>query len=173
MIPSAVQPDPMELIMLAAPTPTDCPCGSPRSYADCCQPLHNGLPAPSAGRLMRSRYSAYTLGLIDYLVATTWPAQQRELDVQAMAEWSNNSRWLGLRVEHESDTGNNADRAQVTFTARWADADSSSHEQRECSSFVRLNQRWYFITPECPVSAGRNDPCPCGSGRKFKQCCRY
>lgn len=153
--------------------PTDCPCDSAKGYADCCQPLHNGQPAPSPGRLMRSRYSAYTLGLIDYLVLTTWPAQQPGLDRQAMTDWSHNSRWLGLSVEHESTVQEDTDRAQVTFTARWADADGSAHKQRECSSFVRLNQRWYFITPEITVSTGRNEPCPCGSGRKFKQCCRF
>ena len=47
---------------------------------------------------MRSRYSAYVLGLIDYLVATTLPAQQAQLDRRSMEEWSRQSRWLGLQV---------------------------------------------------------------------------
>ena len=58
------------MITLPTISPTDsCPCGDGQPYADCCQPLHEGQPAASAGRLMRSRYSAYTLQLIDYLVA--------------------------------------------------------------------------------------------------------
>lgn len=158
--------------MQAAPLPMDCPCGSANAYSTCCQLLHNGQPAVSPGQLMRSRYSAYTLGLIDYLVLTTWPAQQPGLDRQAMTDWSHNSRWLGLSVEHESAASEDADRAQVIFTARWADPDGSTQEQRECSEFVKLMQRWYFVTPELTVAAGRNEPCPCGSTRKFKQCCR-
>lgn len=121
---------------------------------------------------MRSRYSAYTLGLIDYLVATTLPAQQAQLDRRAMGEWSHNSRWLGLTVEQE-DPATTANRTQVTFTARWADPDGSQHSHRECSDFCKLGERWYFIDPNHPLDSGRNDPCPCGSGRKFKQCCRY
>ena len=57
-----------------------CPCGSGIALDDCCGKWHQGQPAPSAERLMRSRYSAYTLSLIDYLVATTLPAQQAALD---------------------------------------------------------------------------------------------
>jgi len=61
-----------------------CPCGSGIALDDCCGKWHQGQPAPSAERLMRSRYSAYTLGLIDYLVATTLPAQQAALDRDSM-----------------------------------------------------------------------------------------
>lgn len=116
---------------------------------------------------MRSRYSAYTLGLIDYLVATTLPAQQTALDRDSMRAWSLASTWLGLEVEGSEllDT-----HAFVTFTARWHDGDSE-HSHRERSAFVRQAGRWYFIDPTVPLKAGRNDPCPCDSGQKFKKCC--
>lgn len=149
-----------------------CPCGDSHPYARCCQPLHEGQPAAHAGRLMRSRYSAYTLGLVDYLISTTLPAQQGQLDRHAIEQWSRESEWLGLQVTRE-DTDGTAHRAQVSFIARWADPDGKQHSHMECSDFCRLGERWYFIDPNHPVSAGRNDPCPCGSGRKFKQCCRY
>ena len=126
--------------------PPACPCTSGQSLADCCGRYHAGTPAPSAEQLMRSRYSAYVLGLIDYLVATTLPAQQPGLDRQAMAAW------------------------RVTFTARWHDAEGD-HSHRERSAFVQHDGRWYFIDPTVPLQAGRNDPCPCGSGVKFKKCC--
>ena len=150
-----------------------CPCGDGNSYADCCQPLHQGQSAAHAGRLMRSRYSAYVLGLIDYLVETTLPAQQTQLDRQAMEKWARDSNWLGLQVTREDPASGNSSRTQVTFTARWTDPDGSQHSHVECSDFCRLNERWYFIDPNHPVNIGRNDPCPCGSGRKFKQCCRH
>jgi SEC-C motif domain protein len=147
-----------------------CPCGSNQAYAECCQPLHNGTPAAGAEQLMRSRYSAYTLGLIDYLVGTTLPAQQALLEIEHMRVWSEQSEWLGLSVEQVND-GAGSNRAQVTFVARWADPDSSQQSHQECSDFKRLGERWYFIDPNHVIKAGRNEPCPCGSGRKFKQCC--
>ena len=147
-----------------------CPCGSGIALDDCCGKWHQGQPAPSAERLMRSRYSAYTLSLIDYLVATTLPAQQAALDRDSMRAWSLGSTWLGLEVEGSEliDT-----HAFVTFTARWHDGDGE-HRHRERSAFVQQAGRWYFIDPTVPLKAGRNDPCPCGSGQKFKKCCaRY
>ena len=144
-----------------------CPCGSGIALDDCCGKWHQGQPAPSTERLMRSRYSAYTLGLIDYLVATTLPAQQAALDRDSMRAWSLGSTWLGLEVEGSEliDT-----HAFVTFTARWHDGDGE-HRHRERSAFVQQAGRWYFIDPTVPLKAGRNDPCPCGSGQKFKKCC--
>ena len=144
-----------------------CPCGSGIALDDCCGKWHQGQPAPSAERLMRSRYSAYTLGLIDYLVATTLPAQQAALDRDSMRAWSLGSTWLGLEVEGSEliDT-----HAFVTFTARWHDGDGELRH-RERSAFVQQAGRWYFIDPTVPLKAGRNDPCPCGSGQKFKKCC--
>ena len=144
-----------------------CPCGSGIALDDCCGKWHQGQPAPSAERLMRSRYSAYTLSLIDYLVATTLPAQQAALDRDSMRAWSLGSTWLGLEVEGSELINTHA---FVTFTARWHDGDGE-HRHRERSAFVQQAGRWYFIDPTVPLKAGRNDPCPCGSGQKFKKCC--
>lgn len=147
-----------------------CPCGSTLALAGCCGRLHAGAAASSAEALMRSRYSAYALGLIDYLVDTTLPAQQAALEREAMAAWSAQSHWLGLSVEEHRPLGGTPERAQVRFVARWQDA-AGEHAHRECSDFVRLDGRWYFIDPTVKLKAGRNDPCPCGSGQKFKKCC--
>ena len=147
-----------------------CPCGSTLALAECCGRYHAGAAPATAEALMRSRYSAYVLGLIDYLVATTLPAQQAALDRAAMATWSAQSRWLGLSVEEHRPLGGTPERAQVTFVARWQDADGE-HAHRECSDFVRIDGRWYFIDPTVALKAGRNDPCPCGSGQKYKKCC--
>ena len=146
-----------------------CPCGSTETYQQCCQPLHGGAAAPAPERLMRSRYCAYTLGLVDYLIVTTLPAQQAELDREAMEQWSRESRWLGLEVEHADPP--KGDRAQVTFVAHWADPGGRPHSHRECSDFLHRAGRWYFLDPNHALKTGRNEPCPCGSGRKFKQCC--
>ncbi|QXH77189.1 YchJ family protein [Pseudomonas salmasensis] len=147
-----------------------CPCGSGNLLDACCGHYHAGHPAPCASALMRSRYSAYVLGLVDYLVATTLPAQQAGLDRNAIDAWSAQSTWLGLEVESSEVFGGQPEHAFVTFTARWHDA-TGEHSHRERSSFVQNEGRWYFIDPTVEVKAGRNDACLCGSGQKFKKCC--
>ena len=147
-----------------------CPCGSGNLLDACCGHYHAGHPAPCAEALMRSRYSAYVLGLIDYLVATTLPAQQAGLDRQSISAWSAQSTWLGLDVESSEVFGGQPEHAFVTFTARWHDS-QGEHSHRERSSFVQNAGRWYFIDPTVQLKLGRNDACPCASGQKFKKCC--
>lgn len=147
-----------------------CPCGSGSRLDECCGRHLAGTPALTAERLMRSRYSAYVLGDIDYLLQTTLPAQQAGLDRAAMQAWSLQSTWLGLTVEKTELPAERPAHAFVTFSAHWRDG-SGEHVHRERSAFVRCDDRWYFIDPTVPLHAGRNDPCPCGSGAKFKKCC--
>jgi SEC-C motif-containing protein len=119
---------------------------------------------------MRSRYSAYVLGLIDYLLDTTLPVQKSSLDRESISQWSAQSTWLGLEVENAELLGGKPEHAFVTFTARWHDA-TGEHSHRERSAFVQNQGRWYFIDPTVQLMSGRNDACPCGSELKFKKCC--
>ncbi len=112
-----------------------CPCGSGDLLLACCGRYHAGQPAPGAEKLMRSRYSAYVLGLTDYLVQTTLPVQQGGLDREAIAQWSAQSTWLGLEVEGSEVFGGKPEHAFVTFTARWHDGNGEhSHKgvRRSC-----------------------------------------
>lgn len=78
---------------------TACPCQTGKRYAECCQPFHlKQTFASTAEQLMRSRYSAYTLVNIPYIVETTVPSQQKLLDQTAMKEWAENTKWVGLSV---------------------------------------------------------------------------
>jgi SEC-C motif-containing protein len=149
---------------------TTCPCGSEQLLTLCCGLYHAGTPAPSAEALMRSRYSAYALGLIDYLAHSTLLAQQAGLDHDAIRAWSLGSTWLGLEVEQAQLIEGEPQHAYVTFTAHWRDA-GGAHSHRERSAFVRNNGQWYFIDPTVELKLGRNDACPCASGQKFKKCC--
>ncbi|PKM26273.1 MAG: hypothetical protein CVV09_07260 [Gammaproteobacteria bacterium HGW-Gammaproteobacteria-13] len=149
---------------------TTCPCGSGQLLTLCCGRYHAGTPAPSAEALMRSRYSAYALGLIDYLVHSTLPAQQAGLDQNAIQTWSLGSTWLGLEVEQAQLIEGEPQHAYVTFTAHWRD-EGGVHSHRERSAFVRNSGSWYFIDPTVELKLGRNDACPCASGQKFKKCC--
>jgi SEC-C motif-containing protein len=119
---------------------------------------------------MRSRYSAYVLGRVEYLLDTTLPVQRDGLDREAIAQWSAQSTWLGLDVESAELIGGQPEHALVTFTARWHDAEGE-HRHRERSAFVQHEGRWFFIDPTVSLKAGRNDACPCGSRQKFKKCC--
>lgn len=147
-----------------------CPCGSGQNLSGCCARYHNGNLPNSAEELMRSRYSAYVLGLVDYLVSSTLPVQQTQLDRAAISAWSSQSQWLGLEVQSQQMLSAEPAHAWVSFIARWQDQDGK-HAQQERSAFVQINQRWYFLDPSVPLKASRNDPCPCGGGQKFKKCC--
>lgn len=147
-----------------------CPCGTGATLQDCCGRYHAGARPDDAESLMRSRYSAYVLGLIEYLVDSTLPVQQAQLDRAAIGAWSSQSDWLGLKVQSSQLLPGNPPHALVSFVARWQDEDGEQ-SQHERSAFVQVAQQWYFIDPSVPLKATRNDPCPCGAGQKFKKCC--
>ena len=117
-----------------------CPCGLGRPYAACCGPLHAGAIAETAEALMRSRYSAYVLGDIDYLLAT-WHADTRpaRLDLGDVAA----TRWLGLEVRRHAMTGD--DSAIVEFVARYKSGGSPAVRLHELSRFVREDGRWFYV----------------------------
>lgn len=146
-----------------------CPCGSGHSYQDCCQPLHLGKQqAETAELLMRSRYSAFVLGLIPYLQATLHPSMQQADDAETLEETIVSTRWLGLQII-ASPTADNQ-RAEVEFIAFY---DASPFGQlHERSRFIYEGGRWFYLdgTMLPPVKLARNEPCFCGSGKKFKRC---
>ena len=118
-----------------------CPCGSTRPYARCCGRFHAGplhLGAPDAELLMRSRYSAYVLGLGDYLLAT-WHPTTRPTGIDPDPA---GLRWLGLEVRHHVHEG--GEHATVEFVARSKLA-GRAHRLHETSRFVRENGRWWYV----------------------------
>ena len=124
---------------------------------------------------MRSRYVAWSLGLIDYLFATTWSQQQSGLDRKEMEDWAERTQWQSLEIL-DTVAGQPGDtQGEVEFLARFQlPPVQAIQEHRERSRFVYEHNRWFFVDPSLPVrsvSVGRNDPCPCGSGKKYKKCC--
>jgi SEC-C motif-containing protein len=156
-----------------------CPCTSGRSYGECCEPHLAGkaLP-PTAEALMRSRYTAYVVNQVDYIAATDHPARRNEFDRKAAEAWATKSEWLGLEVKDVVAGGANDQRGEVEFIARFKLA-GKEHQHRERSTFEKADGRWCYVDGTTPAqkpfkneapTAGRNDPCPCGSGKKFKKC---
>lgn len=150
-----------------------CPCQSGLNYQACCGVFHSQLALPSsAEQLMRSRYSAYVLGLIDYIVETTVPAQQEALDVDLIQQWSSQSHWLNLEIIQSLDVGSR--HSTVEFKAYFTnklDITQAVNIHHEHSAFVKTAERWYFIDPTLQQYPTMKQPCFCGSGKKFKQCC--
>jgi SEC-C motif-containing protein len=150
-----------------------CPCGSLQPYMQCCQCLHDfSQTANSAEQLMRSRYAAFALSKIDYIVQTTAPAQQKLLDVQAITDWSQQNQWLGLTIV-SSQADLKPRHAKVEFIAHFKNKPNGQDEQRhhELSSFVQIDTRWYFLDPTVQPMPSLKSACLCGSEQKFKRCC--
>ena len=117
--------------------PTVCPCGRGR-YAACCGPLHAGQLAASAEDLMRARYSAYVLGLGDFVLGS-WHASTRP--ATAASDDDARTTWLGLSVKRHEARG---DRATVEFVARYR-VGGRGHRLHEVSRFLREEGRWYYV----------------------------
>ncbi len=134
--------------MSAPPLPAGpCPCGRrdrrdrPLAYALCCGRYiddFDGVPAPDAESLMRSRYSAFVRERADYLLST-WHSRTRPPDLNFEA----GVRWLGLEVRARSMS--DGEHAEVEFVARHRDANGRASRLTERSRFVRENDRWYYV----------------------------
>ncbi|EKF76053.1 SecC motif-containing protein [Alcanivorax hongdengensis A-11-3] len=142
-----------------------CPCQSGLPYTQCCQPLHQGTAAASPEALMRSRYSAFVLRLTDYL-RESWHPHTRPATLQLDGE----EQWLGLEILASESQG---DQGRVHFRATCRDAAGFSVLEEQ-SRFEKVDGHWRYRDGDARVQAlkpGRNDPCPCGSGKKYKKCC--
>lgn len=153
-----------------------CPCGSGQPEAACCGAWIAGTPAPTALALMRSRYTAYVRGEIEYLLATHDPATRGGVDVEGVTRWSRETQWLGLEIVATERGGEADDEGIVEFIARGVTR-GTPFAQRERSRFRRVDGAWVYVDGTIvqeparrAISAGRNDPCPCGSGKKYKRC---
>lgn len=150
-----------------------CPCGSSLEYSSCCQPIHTDpRQALKPEQLMRARFSAHVLNMPDFVVATYHPSCNALAEKEAIAQ-SVDSQWTRLEVV-STESGSNDDEGFVTFNAYLIE-DNQELSLSERSRFLREEQQWYYIDGELSempnIKVGRNDSCPCGSGKKFKKCC--
>lgn len=122
-----------------------CPCGSNLDEAVCCAPVIAGTtPATTALALMRSRYTAYVRGAVDYLVATHAPPARDRLDRAAIAAWSRDTHWLGLEIVATERGGVGDTAGVVEFIARGLTA-GRPFAQRERSRFTKVDGRWLYV----------------------------
>jgi SEC-C motif-containing protein len=156
-----------------------CPCGSGLPYTECCEPYITGTQKPpTAEALMRSRYTAYAEHAVDYIINTCIPDEgKRNIDVKETRAWSEKSTWQGLKILSVTK-GSPADtEGTVEFEASY-ERDGLKDIHHEKARFKKLDNNWFYeegdIVPKTVVRAvpkvGRNEPCPCGSGKKYKFC---
>ena len=146
-----------------------CPCDSGIEYNLCCLPHLNASQHPAKpALLMRSRYTAFVLHHADYLVNSWHPSRRYPGLVSELSEGFSSAEWLGLTIFEEAD-GKEDNEAYVSFVARFQESGNLT-AIIERSRFLKENDRWYYVDGIRP-SFGRNDACPCGSGKKFKKCC--
>lgn len=122
-----------------------CPCGASDVEAACCGLyLEGSLPAPTALALMRSRYTAFVRGAIDYLIETHDASTRNAADRAAITTWSRDTSWLGLEIVATERGGETDDDGIVEFIARGV-TNGAPFMQRERSRFRRIDGRWYYL----------------------------
>ncbi len=160
-------------------TMSKCPCQSGKPLNDCCEPFIKGKAIPkTAEALMRSRYTAFALQDMDYVEKTTDPDKLSDFDKEASVKWASQSEWTGLEVKAVEKGGEKDHHGIVEFIAHFK-INGIDHQHHEVSEFHQHDGRWYFFDGKlvqapfvkAEPKIGRNDPCPCGSGKKFKKCC--
>ncbi|OMH24724.1 hypothetical protein BKD30_07585 [Tersicoccus phoenicis] len=121
------------------PAARACPCGSGAGYTECCGPLHDGGSAPTAEALMRSRYSAYALGLDAYL-RDSWHPSTRPLAI----ELDDGTQWRRLQIVDVDRGGADDDVGVVEYRAGYRNPRGAAvlHER---SRFRRENGRWLYV----------------------------
>ena len=142
-----------------------CPCqklqDNAKTYAQCCQPFHEGKQVPTAKQLMASRFSAFALGLAGYLKAT-WHSSTCPPQLDSTPD----EQWLKLDIiAFTADT--------VHFKAYFKEGSDFKYLE-ESSNFILENNKLVYLNGKTNigiVNLGRNNTCLCGSGKKYKKCC--
>lgn len=157
---------------------THCPCGSGADFDQCCGRYIDGAAAPTPEALMRSRFAAFVQGDLDYIEETHAPETRGNFDRSATESDNSKVQWVNLEILGTTGGGADEDTGTVEFAARYKGAGGAGvHHER--SNFRRENGRWLYVDgvmdpkgkPRRVQRVGRNEPCPCGSGKKYKKCC--
>jgi len=159
---------------------SNCACGSEKAYDDCCAPYISGAKkAPTAEALMRSRYTAHTMADMDYIVKTQHEKTRADIDLEQTRSWAEESEWLGLEIVNTEKGQPGDEQGLIEFIAHYIYKGNREAHHEE-SLFQREGDEWFFLDARAPkvsqvrrseAKVGRNDPCSCGSGKKYKKCC--
>lgn len=152
-----------------------CACGSGLDFDQCCGPIIGGSPAPSAEALLRARYVAFCDGNMDFLAATLAPEKMEDFERAEVEASAKEAKAQFVEVRRVNDQG---DVAEIEYVAYFR-INNQPHAHHELGLFRRDDGKWLYVdgqvnpktAPRQVEKVGRNDPCPCGSGNKYKKCC--
>jgi len=150
-----------------------CYCGSKKPFAQCCEPLILGIQkATTAEALMRSRYSAYVVENEAYILQT-WHESTRPAGLDFSKK--NNDKWLPLTVIASVAGKEKDETGTVEFSTGYSE-NGTVTPLHETSRFCKEKNVWFYLDGTFQKNSGdakvgRNDPCSCGSGKKYKKCC--
>lgn len=122
-----------------------CPCGSGSTFETCCQPIINGTKnAPTAEALMRSRYTAFTLAEVDYLMKS-WASETRILsEKESIRNWAKSVKWVKLKIMATQEGLENDQKGYVAFQAYFRDKGKLNQIQ-EKSYFEKREGVWVYV----------------------------
>lgn len=134
------------------PDQNPCPCGSNRNFAQCCNRyISGGKAAPIAEALMRSRYTAYTLGNIDYIRAT-WAEQTRQtVKLADLEQRSKETEYLNLKIISKIGGTRKHTEGKVEFAAKFKSL-GKIQTHHEISNFIKQNNKWYYVDGDTSIN---------------------
>lgn len=119
-----------------------CYCDSKKEFSTCCEPVILGQKLRTTPEIcMRSRYSAYCIKNIDYIIASTFPSQRKYYPKKSLENWAKSVSWIKLEIVYAQDD-------LVEFKAYFTEADSNIQIHHEKSRFKQENGNWYFFEGE-------------------------
>lgn len=159
---------------------SNCPCGSEKDYQKCCEVYHSGKKTPETAEiLMRARYAAFAKNQVKFIGESHIPGTS-DFDEAEATEWATSSKWKGLEIINTQQGGEEHNTGSVEFKALYSDKDDKDYLHHEISIFKKIDGKWFYedgqIVGTGPITratpkVGRNEPCPCDSGKKYKKCC--
>lgn len=163
------------MLFMSADISENCLCGSGLPYSQCCGLYHSGEKLPAtAETLMRSRFTAYAMRDAGYL-SSTWDAAKCPEVIDFSKE---KAEWHRMEIIETKKGGAQDSKGLVEFKAYFIQ-DGEEYALHEISRFIKNNNRWYYLDGVIKSIAkvglntnlGKNAPCSCGSGKKYKRCC--
>ena len=148
-----------------------CPCGSLQSYQTCCEPLHQGQQqAQTAEQLMRSRFTAFCKGQVEYLIESLHPSKRQADDRQVLSKNIAHNQWLSLKILGQKNGTSQDVQGSVEFVAFYQNQEPG--QLHELSQFIKEEGQWFYLEGDMlePIKFQRNEACWCGSGKKLKKC---
>ena len=148
-----------------------CPCRSKKQFQYCCGMYLSGKKKPdTAEKLMRSRYTAFVKGNVDYLMATVDPELRKPSDFEQLTTSISNTQWLGLTIVSTQKGKKQDATGWVEFEAVYRVTEPAQLHER--SRFRKIDGQWFYIDGDIlPGTIPKsNQPCWCGSGKKYKDC---